>query len=98
MIILIVFCIFGVCILGVFIITSMKDCNIIESIPPTILLVLFSICLGIGIKCICDDMKPKPIDVYRGRTTLKITNSIIDSTIIKSDTSVIFNVNKSNFK
>lgn len=56
------------------------------------LIILDAICLGAIIEDFTNYETPKAIDVYRGNTTLKITNTVVDSVMVKSDTLVIFNV------
>lgn len=52
----------------------------------SLLLMLLSFLAGV----FCCYLEPKAIDVYRGKTKLQVTQTIKDSKVIKSDTTVVF--------
>lgn len=52
----------------------------------SLLLMLLSFLIGV----FCCKTEPQAIDVYRGKTKLQVTQTIKDSKVIKSDTTVVF--------
>lgn len=59
-----------------------RDLNIILSL----LLIILTFLIGV----FCCYLEPKAIDVYRGKTKLQVTQTIKDSKVIKSDSTVVF--------
>lgn len=55
-----------------------------------VIIVFLSICFGAAITDYGNINNPKAIDVYRGNTTLEITEIVKDSIVISKDTVVIF--------
>lgn len=56
------------------------------------LIILTAIALGAAIEDFVNYKTPEAIDVYRGNAALKITNTVVDSVMVKSNILVIFNV------
>lgn len=64
--------------------------HIIENKDRIFIGCLSGIFLEAGILLLCIEDRPRAIDVYRGRTELKITGEYKDSIFIPTDTIVVF--------